>query len=160
MSDGSSDVSTQWNNLLATIDITLQTTRSETGQSDSSNVSAQWNSLLANIDTPGVVAQTEAKDIPETTSDVSLSTSPQPTQNASEDEYHPSPVPSPVLFNQTGPSSSETRMEMFNTLWVSEKYESGPEPFLIKCCRPSFCRSFVLESCCRESAHPDPWSVH
>jgi hypothetical protein len=107
MSDGSSDVSTQWNNLLATIDITLRTTRSETGQSDSSNVSAQWNSLLANIDTPGVVAQTEAKDIPETTSDVSLSTSPQPTQNSSEDEYHPSPVPSPVLFNQTGPSSSE-----------------------------------------------------
>ena len=98
MSDGSSDVSTQWNNLLATIDITLRTTPSETGQSDSSDVSAQWNNLLANIDTLGVVVQT---------SDVSLSTSPQPTQNSSEDEYRPSPVPSPVLFNQTGPTSSE-----------------------------------------------------
>jgi len=112
MSDDSSDVSAQWNNLLASIDIKPPTQHSETGQSDSSDVSAQWNSLLATIDTPGIVLQTEAQDHPETSpvhSTVSdfLSTSPEPTGKSTEDEYHPSPVPSPVLFNQTDHDSSE-----------------------------------------------------
>jgi hypothetical protein len=112
MSDNGSDVSARWNDLLASINIRSRTTPSETGQSDSSNVSAQWNNLLATIDTPGIVLQTEAQDLPETSpvhSTVSdfLSTSPEATQNSTEDEYRPSPVPSPVLFNQTDHGSSE-----------------------------------------------------
>jgi len=39
---------------------------------------------------------------------------------------------------------------MVNTLWVSEKLNSGPEPFLTECCRPSFADplfwSHVVES--------------
>jgi hypothetical protein len=112
MSEDGSDVSAQWNNLLASIDIKSRTTPSETGQSDSSDVSAQWNSLLANIDTQGVVLQPEAQDPSETSpvhSTVSdfPSASPEPTGKSTEDEYRPSPVPSPVLFNQTDHGSSE-----------------------------------------------------
>ncbi|KIM72886.1 hypothetical protein PILCRDRAFT_15698 [Piloderma croceum F 1598] len=118
MSDNGSDVSAQWNKLLASIDtqgVTLQTTPSETGESDSSDVSAQWNRLLASINTPGIALRTtslKVKDLSEissvhsTMSDL-LTTSPEPTLNSTEDKYHPSPVPSPVLVNQTGHSSSE-----------------------------------------------------
>jgi hypothetical protein len=144
MSDDSSDVSAQWNKLLASIDtqgVTIQTTPSKTGESDSSDVSAQWNSLLASINPEGIVLQTtlsEAENLavatsltPVNTTDL-LSTSPEPMQNSTEDEYHPSPVPSPVLFDRTVNSSSEEESGDFQHAVGESKIREWLETLLIK----------------------------
>jgi len=113
------NVSAQWNNLWPTL--LLRASHYRPKQCNNSDVSTQWNSLLASIDAQGIMWQatppeveaflvavaTPSTPVHITESDL-LSASSEPLQNCpAEDEYYPYPVPFSVLFKHTGHSLLE-----------------------------------------------------
>jgi hypothetical protein len=102
MSDNSGDVSEEFKSFLNSIDI--QNTVSAPTSDDGSDVSAEFETFLNSIHT----SNTQATLPDETTDSESASASPEGSHNPTEDEYHPSPVLSPVLYKH---SSSDEEVE-------------------------------------------------
>jgi hypothetical protein len=94
MSDNSSDISEQWDTFLANIDTQVerpQTTSPESGQ---------WESFLADVRTSPWESV-----MPVQTSESGRSDPEEDASPEEDDEYHPSPIPSPILYKSIGHSS-------------------------------------------------------